>query len=251
MISPLAHKVMLTDLHHGGANGRITRVVMHATVSPCKRGGAEANALYFQSPAAGGAAHYIVDPGEIVCSLDEDTLGFHAPPNAGSIGIELCDPQTGDSWADADHQAMLALAAELAADICARHQLPVVWLSPSELLAGDCGITSHANVAQAWHKTDHTDPGQYFPVDQFIASINGPEDDMTDEDRKLVQAAIDAANNAASIASDIRNLIQDPTVGVLHRLESVEQKVDQPVDELRRNVRRVGKAVNAVGIEGG
>jgi hypothetical protein len=197
MISPLADKVMLTHLHHGAANGPITRVVIHATVSPCKRGGAEANALYFQSPSAGGAAHYIVDPGEIVCSLDEDTLGFHAPPNAGSIGIELCDPQTGDEWGDADHQAMLQLAAALTADVCARHQLPLVWRPPDQLRAGNSGITSHANVAQAWHKTDHTDPGPYFPTDQFMALVtsNTPappttEDDMPGKQFKLPDGTI-------------------------------------------------------------
>lgn len=82
------------------------------------------------------------------------------------------------------------------------------------------------------------------------AGLDDEEDDMTDDDRKLVQAAIDAANNAATIASDVRNLIKDPTVGILHRLDSLENKVDAPVDELRRNVRRVGTAVKAVGIEG-
>lgn len=160
--------------HTSGPNGQITRVVIHATVSPCQRGGARANARYFQSPNSGGLAHYIIDPGELIGCCDEDTACWHAPPNHGSIGVELCDPQTGDDWGDPDHHAMLQLAAELVRDICTRRGLPIVWLTPSELLAGDTGITGHAQVSQAWHKTDHTDPGPYFPTDHFIELVAGP-----------------------------------------------------------------------------
>lgn len=175
MISPLADKVILTPYHHDvhGSNGTITRVVIHGTVSPCVVGGAENNAHYFQSASAGGAAHYVVDPETIVACVDEDQKAAHAPPNAGSIGIELCDPQTGDGarWNDDDHRKMLELAAKLTADICARYNLPLVWRSPDQLRAGNAGITSHANVAQAWHQSDHTDPGPDFDSDAFIASL--------------------------------------------------------------------------------
>ncbi len=184
-ISPLADKVILTRYHHDGpgSNGPITRLVIHATVSPTKPGGAEANAHYFQSAAAGGAAHYVVDVSESVCCVDEDQKAAHAPPNAGSIGLELCDPQSGDPsrWQDADHQAMLLKAAPLCADICARHSLPIVWLDVPALLRGDKGITSHANVAAAWRQSDHTDPGPDFPVGQFLALISPAteDDDVT------------------------------------------------------------------------
>lgn len=173
--TPLVTLDFPTSLHQGGANGRITRVVMHGTVSPCVRGGAKNNARYFQSPAAGGAAHYIVDPDDVAQCIREAVSAHHAPPNQGSLGVELCDPQAGpdERWADGAHTDMLVLAARLVADICARHSLPVQWLSASQLLAGDTGITSHANVAQAWHKTDHTDPGAAFPVEYFLALVAG------------------------------------------------------------------------------
>lgn len=176
MISSLADQTILTSYHNAGpgTNGTITRVVIHGTVSPCQRGGAVANARYFQNPSAGGAAHYIVDPGEIVCSVDEDRKAYHAPPNAGSIGIELTDPQVGDSdrWNDDDHQVMLAKAAELTVEICSRYGLPLVWLSSDDLLAGATGITGHAQVAQAWHQSDHTDPRD-MPVDVFMGLVTG------------------------------------------------------------------------------
>lgn len=167
--------------HMSGPNGTITRVVIHGTVSPCETGGARANAEYFQSPNAGGLAHYVVDPNEIIGCCDEDIACWHAPPNHGSIGVELCDPQTGDDWGNENHQAMLRLAAGLVRDICDRHQLPLVWLSVDDLLAGSTGITSHANVAQAWHQSDHTDPGIYFPVDQFLQFCN-PQQPAPSED---------------------------------------------------------------------
>lgn len=153
--STLTNTIMLGySGHTSGPNGKVTRVVIHATVSPCEIGGGRANARYFQSPTSGGLAHYVVDPSEIVGCCDEMTACWHAPPNHGSLGVELTDPQTGDGarWQDSDHQKMLALAARLVADICARHSLPLVWLSPSNLLAGDCGVTSHANVSAAWHQ---------------------------------------------------------------------------------------------------
>lgn len=176
--SPLADEYIEANAkfrHDPGSNGPVTRLVIHATVSPCEKGGAKATARYFQSPGAGGAAHYVVDPYEIVACGTEDEKMSHAPPNAGSIGVELCDPQTGDPnrWDDQAHTLMLAKAAHLAADICARHNLPIQWLSPQQLLAGDAGITSHANVSAAWHETDHTDPGSAFPVAMFIAAVAG------------------------------------------------------------------------------
>lgn len=183
--SPYADTIMLTDKHIGGPNGTITRVVIHGTVSPCERGGARANARYFQSPAAGGAAHYVVDPGEVVQCVDEDREAFHAPPNHGSIGVELCDPQQGDPerWNDKDHLAMLAKAGPLVADICARRSVPEVYIVTADLLAGAWGITGHVNVAQAWHKSDHTDPRD-LPIDllmSFVVPSTPPatENDMT------------------------------------------------------------------------
>src|SRR5690349_19390522 len=106
---------------HGSSQNKVNRIVIHATVSPCVRGGATAVARYFQSAGAGGSAHYVVDPGEVVSCVKETVVAYHAPPNTGSIGIELCDPQKGpDSrWDDEDHQEMLRLAADLVRRVAA------------------------------------------------------------------------------------------------------------------------------------
>ncbi|MGZ6836788.1 MAG: N-acetylmuramoyl-L-alanine amidase [Blastococcus sp.] len=156
--------------HTSGANGPVTRIVMHATVSPCERGGARSVARYFQSPQAGGLAHYVVDPSEVVQCCKEDVCAWHAPPNHGSIGVELCDPMSGpDSrWTDDPHARMLARAAVLVADLCKRLGVPVVYVDAAGLSAGRHGITTHAEVSAAFHQSDHTDPGPAFPMARFL-----------------------------------------------------------------------------------
>ena len=158
--------------HMQGRNGKITRVVIHATVSSCARGGARNIAGYFQSDSAGGLAHYIVDPGEVIQCCKEDTACWHAPPNHGSIGVELCDWQSGpaDRWLDHDHTAMLQHAAGLVADICKRNGIPVRKLSATDLQAGRLGICGHADVSDAFRLSDHTDPGD-FPWAKFIGMV--------------------------------------------------------------------------------
>jgi N-acetyl-anhydromuramyl-L-alanine amidase AmpD len=164
-----------TASHTSGRQSSVSRIVMHGTVSPCVRGGARSVARYFQSPKAGGSAHYTVDPGEVIRSYAEDVVCWHAPPNRGSIGVELCDPQKGAAsrWQDADHQAMLALAAQLVREIADRWDVPLVRLSPADLRAGKRGITGHVDVAKAFGQTDHSDPGTGFPWGQFMTLLKG------------------------------------------------------------------------------
>lgn len=224
--------------HTSGAMGTVDLVVVHATVSPCKPGGARQNASYFQSDAAGGLAHYVVDPAEVVQCCREDVACWHAPPvNQRAIGVELCDPQAGvDSrWANAAHKSMLTLAAELVYDICRRHDVPMFYVDHEALLNGERGITTHHDVTLAWHKSTHVDPGPAFPMGPFIAAVNGHKpqpaptpqgDDMplTDEDVAKVAAAA-----AALIRKDLAVLLrgtQDGTHPV--NLTSIAKAVKVP-----------------------
>lgn len=182
-----------------GHNLPVSRIVIHGTVSPCVAGGARNVARYFQQQNSGGSAQYLVDPGEIVQCATDDTICWHAPPNQGSIGIELCDPVSGSAarWADASHDKMLRLAAGLVRSLCAKYGIPVVKLSVADLLAGKHGICGHVDVSQAWHQTDHTDPGASFPWPKFIGYIAGttptptptPEVDMPLTDADAIKVA--------------------------------------------------------------
>ncbi|MER7126733.1 peptidoglycan recognition protein family protein [Micrococcus luteus] len=163
---------------HGGTQVSVSRIVIHATVSPCVEGGARAVAGYFQLASAGGSAHYTVDPGEVVASVREDTVAYHAPPNTGSIGIELCDPQKGSAsrWADRSHQEMLRRAAVLVRQVAARWDVPLRRLSVAEVRAGKRGICGHVDVSRAFGQTDHSDPGTGFPWEAFMAMVTGDEE---------------------------------------------------------------------------
>lgn len=162
--------------HTSGPNGTVTRVVLHATVSPCIIGGARSVADYFTRSTAGGLAHYVVDPTQIVQCADEAQQTWGAPPNQGSIHVEMCDPQTGNPqrWSDPLHQSMLAIAVPLVRDICVRHGLPLAYVDATQLKAGGRGITTHADVSAAWRQTDHTDPGRDFPLTAFVAAVAAP-----------------------------------------------------------------------------
>lgn len=181
--------------YSAGGNTPVDRIVIHGTVSPCERGGAENIARYFQNPSYPSSCHYVVDPGEVrQCVNDWDTA-YHAPPNARSIGVELCDPQEGpDSrWDDANHVAMLERAARLVRQLCEAYNVPMRWLSPADLRAGLRGITDHENVGIAWRQTTHVDPGwSVFRSDEFMARVHDDAaptpnlggDDVSYEDAK-------------------------------------------------------------------
>lgn len=163
---------------HGGSQDRVDRIVIHGTVSPCVRGGATNVARYFQSAAAGGSAHYTVDPGEVVASVRENVIAHHAPPNARSIGVELCDPQKGrvDRWRDEEHEEMLRRAAVLVREVAKRWDVPLRQLTVAEVRAGKRGICGHVDVSKAFRQSDHTDPGGAFPWAHFMALVNGEDD---------------------------------------------------------------------------
>src|SRR5690242_9963958 len=107
--------------HHGDDDNKpIRRIVLHSTVSPCVPGGARAIAGYFRSPTAGGSAHYVVDPAEVVQVVYDSTVAYHAPPNQHSLGIEMCDMPDAKSklrWRDQRHRAMLDRVAHLTAQL--------------------------------------------------------------------------------------------------------------------------------------
>lgn len=160
--------------NHGPANNfPINRIVIHGTVTQCVPGGARAVARMFANTSRDASTQYIVDPGEIVQAVRDDTIAYGAPPNKGAIHVEQCDMQEGPAsrWQDANHQAMLRLAAALVARLCLKYDVPIRKLNAADLKAGRRGICGHSDVSQAWHQTTHVDPGTAYPWDQFLALV--------------------------------------------------------------------------------
>jgi N-acetyl-anhydromuramyl-L-alanine amidase AmpD len=159
------------DKHSGQGNKPIKRVVIHCTVSPTERGGARRIAAYFRSDAAGGSAHYVVDPYEIVQAVYDSWVAWHAPPNPNSLGIELCCTLSNKGrkhWGRDDHRLMLRRAARLTAALCLAYDVPIRKIGPVGLRAGRKGICGHHHVSQAFGQSSHWDPGPYFPWKEFI-----------------------------------------------------------------------------------
>lgn len=159
----------------GGSNFPVTRVVIHDEEYPVSDTSAEAIARYFASSDAGGSAHYCVDANSEQHCVADGVIAWHAPPNQGSIGIE----QDGyarfsyNDWQTPGSQATMRRAAWRTNELCDRFGVPKVWLSVQDLLNGAHGVTSHNNVSQAWHQSDHNDPGGGFPVAQFMGYVTG------------------------------------------------------------------------------
>lgn len=160
--------------HHGAdTNKPIHRIVIHETQSKCEAGAARATAAYFRSTDRDASAHYVVDPIEVVQVVYDSTQAYHAPPNQHSIGIELCGfSSTTDlaRWFTPPRKAMTQLAVELVAQLCLAYDVPPYYRSARALRAGRRGITTHAQVSEAWHETSHWDPG-VWPRVRFMRRV--------------------------------------------------------------------------------
>jgi hypothetical protein len=159
-----------------GRRGRIDLLVVHTMEAVEKPGTAEAVAAWFAGPHAPMAsAHYCVDSDSVVqCVKDGDTA-FHAKgANHNGIGIEHAGyaGQGAAEWADPYSVAMLDLSAQLAARLCARHDIPLVRLSADDVRDGKRGFCGHIDVTRAYAvRGGHHDPGPDFPWDRYIEMI--------------------------------------------------------------------------------
>lgn len=155
---------------------RVSVVVVHTAECQERAGSALAVATYFAGPNAPKAsAHYTVDADEVVQSVAERDVAWHANDvNGYSIGIEHAGTaaQTPEQWADSYSIAMLERSAELVAGICLRWEIPARWLTPAELKAGEAGICGHADVNAAFRGgKGHWDPGPNFPRAWYVERV--------------------------------------------------------------------------------
>lgn len=167
--------------------GAVTLVVIHTMEAPEGAATAENVASWFAGPSAPQAsAHYNVDGDSVVQSVHEKDIAWHAGPvNGFSIGIEHAGyaKQTPEGWADAYSIAMLERSAELVADICRRHNIPVERVTDEDLKAGKRhGICGHVDVTVGLTGgRGHWDPGPHFPWDWYLERVRSrmkPMDDL-------------------------------------------------------------------------
>jgi hypothetical protein len=137
---------------------------------------AERVAAWFASGnrAPRASAHFNIDDDSIVQSVPIAAVAWGAPgANAKGIHFEHAGyaRQTAQQWLDGFSSRMLLRSAKLAANVIREHapQIPLRFVDREGLKRGEPGITTHNEVSRAFHKTDHTDPGKNFPMDQWLA----------------------------------------------------------------------------------
>lgn len=182
--------ITIRAIHDSGpGNLPPTRVVIHATnpgvgfPAASSPGRAQSTAAYFALAVSGGSAQYVCDvAGETHC-VPDDVISWNAPPNPGSIGIEICaeggSPSAAplnysrEQWLSPQVWPAVQRAADRTAELCHRFGIPMVRIGPGELRTGAHGICGHVDVSQAWHETDHSDPGPSFPWQEFMSTVTG------------------------------------------------------------------------------
>ena len=134
---------------------------------------AERAAPEFPAPMA--SAHYCIDDQETWQGVRDTDVAWHAmQANREGIGIEHAGfaRQSAEDWKDEYSLALLARSARLSAKLCARHRIPIVKLSPNDLLSDKRGFCGHADVSLAFKTPGgHTDPGPHFPWDFYLDQV--------------------------------------------------------------------------------
>jgi len=137
-------------------------------------GAARKIANYCSRPDVIGGYHFPVDPWEAFrCAPDTRLTNGAGGANTHSIHISIMGyaGQSSAEWNDTYSKDSIKNAAVIAAQICRRYGIPVVRLTPQDMVAGKKGIGGHIDASNAFHKSDHWDPGPSFPWVLFFNEI--------------------------------------------------------------------------------
>lgn len=157
--------------------GDVSLVVIHTAECPERVSAAENLAAWSAGPNASRASwHYAVDVDSITQSVREEDVAWHAGPvNGYSVGVEHAGYASQDAagWADDYSLAVLERSAELVADICTRHGIPIRRIDADALARGErSGICGHVDVTRGLTGgRGHTDPGPHFPWPYFLERV--------------------------------------------------------------------------------
>ena len=168
---------MLSPNMYQGRIKNVRVIVVHDMEVPeTEPNAAEAVARVFQNPARRASAHSCVDTDSDVTGVhDEDTAWAAPGANADGLQIELAGyaRQSSAEWQDDDSLKILENAARRCAEWVKKFGVPVRHLSVAELADGvTMGFVGHIDVTNAFHQTDHWDPGPNFPWDYFLDRVN-------------------------------------------------------------------------------
>jgi len=179
----MAPETQLITGHIQSANYRKTGrdsvkwVVLHSTESATDAAKAIASLFGSGAGAPMASAHYVVDTSSAYSCVDEVDIAYCAPgANASGINVELCGRAMSTNWLH-DCATTLERAAEIVARACRRWDVPIREVKAAEMMAGERGICTHAEVTRGVGKgkTNHVDPGgpdgSRWPMAEFLELV--------------------------------------------------------------------------------
>mgnify|MGYP003336195396 CR=1 FL=1 len=172
--------------HHEGQrqSQSIRYIVLHSTEGRS----AESAASWFQNPSSSGSANLVVDNDRCYRTLGDHVIPWGAPPlNTHGIHIEQAGYAKWNRLQWLKNRNTIKRAAYKAAIRCKDYHIPARFLNKADLiedfgsdlvaripnLPGPLkgGITTHAVVTAAYGDSDHTDPGDGYPIDLFMTYL--------------------------------------------------------------------------------
>lgn len=155
-----------------------TVLVIHTAECFERTGAADDVAAYFaglRGPAPLASAHFVVDDELVTQCVRLGDEAWHAPGcNYQGIGIEHAGyaAQTAEEWADAFSKKELTVSARLTKKLATLFNIPIVKLSPDDLVAKKSGFAGHVDVTNAFNKgIGHQDPGPHFPFEEYLQLV--------------------------------------------------------------------------------
>lgn len=135
---------------------------------------AEDVAHYFATTDTRASAHVCIDADSVVQCVKDSNIAFAAPGcNADGIHLELAGyiRQTREQWLDDYGTKLIDRACRVAAQYCAKYDIPPVHLTNDQLEHGDRGMVGHVQCSTVYKKSDHQDPGPNFPWDVVVPLV--------------------------------------------------------------------------------
>lgn len=158
-------------------------VVVHTNEGPEGPSSAENLAQYLHGLTASTAPGYhrtVDENSAVVTAHDDESVNGAGGVNGRAFHVCITGyaAQTPADWHDASSSAALRIAAAEVRAACERFGIPTAHITDPRTGTGICG---HADVSRYYPASlGHTDPGDGFPWDEFMALVAG-EDDMTAE----------------------------------------------------------------------
>lgn len=131
----------------------------------------------------GSSYTWVLDTDRVIPAVPENVVSYSAP-GANNDGIHIVFPgrasQSRDEWLDTVSSAYIDRCAELVVDISKRTAIPTTRVSVAQVIAKAKGLCEHHTISLAYHRTDHTDVGAFFPWDVLAARITALTQHPTD-----------------------------------------------------------------------